>query len=133
MGLLQNSFATAMYYVGASAHNQINCVGYVNCQQYCAFGTADLKITLHKYIKYQTQAQHQEDIHIINANCLKRRYQRRHTQNGENIENDGLGVKSKVKLPPWVSPVGQGVVDGVDMVPVGVGNTASKVGESVGK
>lgn len=53
--------------------------------------------------------------------------------NGENIENDGLGVKSKVKLPPWVSPVGQGVVDGVDMVPVGVGNTASKVGESVGK
>ena len=53
--------------------------------------------------------------------------------NGENIENDGDVVKPNIKLPPWVSPVGQGVVGGVDEVPLGVGNSADRVGESVGK
>ena len=53
--------------------------------------------------------------------------------NSENIENDGDVVKPNIKLPPWVSPVGQGVVGGVDEVPLGVGNSADKVGESVGK
>jgi hypothetical protein len=51
----------------------------------------------------------------------------------ENIENEGELLKPKIRLPPWVSPVGQGVVGGVEGVPVGVGNTADKVGESVGK
>ena len=53
--------------------------------------------------------------------------------NSENIENDGDVVKPNIKLPPWVSPVGQGVVGGVDEVPLGVGNSADRVGESVGK
>lgn len=53
--------------------------------------------------------------------------------NNENSENDGLGLNPKIKLPPWVSLVGQGVVDGVGVVSLGVGNTSSKVGESVGK
>ena len=53
--------------------------------------------------------------------------------NGENSENDVEGLKPDIKLPPWVSPVGQGVVGGVDAVPVGVGNRSFSVGESVGK
>ena len=53
--------------------------------------------------------------------------------NNENSENDVLGLNPKIKLPPWVSLVGQGVVDGVGVVSLGVGNTSSKVGESVGK
>ena len=53
--------------------------------------------------------------------------------NGENIENDDLDLKPKIKLPPWVSPVGQGVVCGVEVVSVGVGNTGSSVGVGVGK
>lgn len=52
---------------------------------------------------------------------------------GENIENEDLDLKPKIKLPPWVSPVGQGVVDGVKVVEVGVGNTSSSVGVGVGK
>ena len=51
----------------------------------------------------------------------------------ENIENVSEGVKPKIRLPPWVSPVGQSVVGGVEPVPVGVGNTPSRVGEGVGK
>ena len=51
----------------------------------------------------------------------------------ENIENDGEFVKPNIKLPPWVSPVGQGVVGGVDEVLLGVGNSADRVEESVGK
>ena len=42
--------------------------------------------------------------------------------NDEKIENDGDGLKPKIRLPPWVSPVGQGVVDGVKPVPEGVEN-----------
>lgn len=42
--------------------------------------------------------------------------------NDEKIENDGEGLKPKIRLPPWVSPVGQGVVDGVKPVPEGVEN-----------
>ena len=53
--------------------------------------------------------------------------------NGENSENDDDGFKPKIKLPPWVSPVGQGVVDGVEVVSVGVGNSGSSVGVGVGK
>ena len=53
--------------------------------------------------------------------------------NGENIENDDLDLKPKIKLPPWVSPVGQGVVGGVEVVSVGVGNTGSSVEVGVGK
>lgn len=40
--------------------------------------------------------------------------------NGENIENDDLGSNPKIKLPPWVSPVGQSVVGGVEVVGEGV-------------
>ena len=39
----------------------------------------------------------------------------------EKIENDDLGLKPKIKFPPWVSPVGQGVVEGVEVVSSGVG------------
>ena len=53
--------------------------------------------------------------------------------NSENIENDDEAVKPDIKLPPWVSPIGQGVVGGVDKVPLGVGNSTNRVGESVGK
>ena len=51
----------------------------------------------------------------------------------ENIENLNEGSKPKIRLPPWVSPVGQSVVGGVEPVPVGVGNRRSSVGEGVGK
>jgi hypothetical protein len=51
----------------------------------------------------------------------------------ENIENSGLNVNPKIRVPPWVSPVGQSVVGGVKPVPVGVGNRSSSVGEGVGK
>ena len=44
-----------------------------------------------------------------------------------------LNVKPDIKLPPWVSPVGQGVVDGVEPVPEGVENGAYVVEEGVGK
>ena len=40
---------------------------------------------------------------------------------GEKSENDDLGLEPKIKLPPWVSPVGQGVVGGVKPVSDGVG------------
>ena len=53
--------------------------------------------------------------------------------NAEKIENADSGSVSKVRLPPWVSPVGQGVVGSVEPVSVGVGNTSSSVGEGVGK
>lgn len=52
---------------------------------------------------------------------------------GENIENGNNELKPKIRLPPWVSPIGQGVVGGVGEVPEGVGNTASKMAEGVGK
>jgi hypothetical protein len=52
---------------------------------------------------------------------------------GEKIENDELDSNAKVRLPPWVSPIGQGVVGGVKPLSIGVGNTADKVGEGVGK
>ena len=52
---------------------------------------------------------------------------------GENTENVDDGLEPKIKLPPWVSPIGQGVVGGVKPVPVGVGNHRDRVGESVGK
>ena len=52
---------------------------------------------------------------------------------GEKIENDDSVVSSKIKLPPWVSPVGQGVVDGAEVVGVSVGNTLNRMGVSVGK
>ena len=52
---------------------------------------------------------------------------------GEKSENDDLNVKPDIKLPPWVSPVGQGVVDGVEPVPEGVENGAYVVEEGVGK
>ena len=51
----------------------------------------------------------------------------------EKIENEDLDLKPKIKLPPWVSPVGLGVGNGVEVVVVGVGNSANKVGEGVGK
>lgn len=51
----------------------------------------------------------------------------------EKIENDDLDLEPKIKLPPWVSPVGQGVVGGVKVVSVGVGNTGDSVGVGVGK
>jgi hypothetical protein len=51
----------------------------------------------------------------------------------ENIENENMIVDSKIKLPPWVSPIGQGVVDGAEVVGVGVGNVPIKMGVSVGK
>jgi len=53
--------------------------------------------------------------------------------NGENIENGGMSLKPDIKLPPWVSPIGQGVVDGVEVVPVGVGNADSTMEVGVGK
>ena len=40
----------------------------------------------------------------------------------EKTENEEEVLKPKIKLPPWVSPVGQGVVDGVKPVPEGVEN-----------
>ena len=52
---------------------------------------------------------------------------------GENIENDDSDSKPKIRLPPWVSPVGQGVVDGVEVVSVGVGNAGNPVEVGVGK
>jgi hypothetical protein len=52
---------------------------------------------------------------------------------GEKIENDELDSNAKVRLPPWVSPIGQGVVGGVKPLSIGVGNTADTVGEGVGK
>ena len=51
----------------------------------------------------------------------------------ENIENDSMAEVPKIRLPPWVSPVGQSVVGGVKPVPVGVENRSSSVGEGVGK
>lgn len=36
--------------------------------------------------------------------------------NDEKTENDDLGLKPQIKLPPWVSPVGLGVIDGVKVV-----------------
>ena len=33
----------------------------------------------------------------------------------------------KIKLPPWVSPAGQGVGEGVEVVGVGVGNHPFRV------
>jgi hypothetical protein len=52
---------------------------------------------------------------------------------GENIENENNELKPKIRLPPWVSPIGQGVVDGAEVVGVGVGNVPIKMGVSVGK
>ena len=52
---------------------------------------------------------------------------------GEKFENENDVVDSKIKLPPWVSPVGQGVVGGAEVVGVGVGNVPIRMGVSVGK
>ena len=51
----------------------------------------------------------------------------------EKIENDDSVGDGKIRLPPWVSQIGQGVVGGVEPVPVGVGNSTDSVGEGVGK
>ena len=51
----------------------------------------------------------------------------------ENIENESMAEVPKIRLPPWVSPVGQSVVGGVKPVPVGVENRSSSVEEGVGK
>ena len=52
---------------------------------------------------------------------------------GENSENDDLGVNPKIKLPPWVSVVGESVVDGAEKVGVGVENHPAKWVEGVGE
>ena len=51
----------------------------------------------------------------------------------ENIENDDLGDLPKIRLPPWVSPVGQGVVGGVKPVSDGVENKPFGMSVGVGK
>ena len=51
----------------------------------------------------------------------------------ENSDIDDLGSVPKIKLPPWVSKIGQGVVSGAPMVGVGVEKVPLEMGDGVGK